>query len=541
MQMQIANEPQHMQSSNLIESMCINTKENMMYVLTNFGQMIAGQFNFKDQGKLPYAVPFDYVQGRFHNNVHEITGLDICIRKQLVVTCSKDKTVCIWDYNQRRLEFQHQFAEECMAVAFHPSGLHLVVAMQDKIEIYNVLSDKLTKSKTINQKGCGEIKFSHGGHLFATIKDQTQIWVYNFYTQECSEKMKFHGHVQKVKCISWFENDLGFSTCCLNGNIYFYALYQYDKNIKPGQRIDNDCNKKDVKFTSVANVPGRQYEVLAAGSDHMITSNIDKKGKFNPSVAVQQLISQLVITPSGKSVIAGVGEVGRPGAVQVWLRSEDKPLEKSNEVQAHSKPVEKLRLSDDCMNLFSVGLDGMLCIFEVRDRDPRAQKKQTQALQFSQEILTDQSAMEKDTHELEGLQQEDAQLREPDNNNVEKGIEMKRQTDKISSLQGRLESDKIDAESKYLSLQENKREAMNNNENKRKDLLDRQQEEIETKRNEYSQKMLEDSGRFNQLQVQKEEERLMYQNSLDKTKREHLEKIQAEQEAHRKEIEVKNT
>lgn len=33
----------------------------------------------------------------------------------------------------------------------------------------------------------------------------------------------------------------------------------------------------------------------------------------------------------------------------------------------------------------------------------------------------------------------------------------------------------------------------------------------------------------------------MYQNSLDKVKRDHLEKIQAEQEAHRKEIEVKNT
>jgi len=170
-------------------------------------------------------------------------------------------------------------------------------------------------------------------------------------------------------------------------------------------------------------------------------------------------------------------------------------------VQAHSKPVEKLRLSDDCMNLFSVGLDGMLCIFEVRDRDPRNQKKQQATLPFSQEILTDQNAMDKEVAELAGLKQEDEQLREPDNNNVEKGIEMKRQTDKISSLQGRLESDKIDAESKYLSLQENKREAMNNNENKRKDLLDRQQEEIETKRNEYSQKMLEDSGRFNQLQV----------------------------------------
>jgi hypothetical protein len=48
-----------------------------------------------------------------------------------------------------------------------------------------------------------------------------------------------------------------------------------------------------------------------------------------------------------------------------------------------------------------------------------------------------------------------------------------------------------------MSLEENKKEADNNIENKRKDLLDKQQEEIERKRNEYSQKMLEDSGRFN--------------------------------------------
>ena len=53
--------------------------------------------------------------------------------------------------------------------------------------------------------------------------------------------------------------------------------------------------------------------------------------------------------------------------------------------------------------------------------------------------------------------------------------------------------------------------------------------------------MLEDSGRFNQLQVQKEEERLMYESSLLKVTRDHKEKVAAEQEAHRKEIEIKNT
>lgn len=59
------------------------------------------------------------------------------------------------------------------------------------------------------------------------------------------------------------------------------------------------------------------------------------------------MISQIVITPSGKSVIAGVGESDRPGAIQIWSKPEDKPLDKINEVQAHSKPVERLRLSDD--------------------------------------------------------------------------------------------------------------------------------------------------------------------------------------------------
>lgn len=87
--------------------------------------------------------------------------------------------------------------------------------------------------------------------------------------------------------------------------------------------------------------------------------------------------------------------------------------------------------------------------------------------------MTEHAEVEKSKNDRDALKQEDAALREPETNNVEKGIEMKKQTDKISSLEARLESDKIDAESKHLSLLENKREAINNNENKRKDLLDR--------------------------------------------------------------------
>lgn len=129
--MQISNEPSHQLGVNQIESLCVNSKENFVYVITNQGQLIGGSLDCKSSQGLPFAITLDYVQGLFHKN--EITGLDVCIRKQLIVTCSRDKTVNVWDYNTRTLEIQTLFPEECLAVAFHPSGLHIIVAMQDKI------------------------------------------------------------------------------------------------------------------------------------------------------------------------------------------------------------------------------------------------------------------------------------------------------------------------------------------------------------------------------------------------------------------------
>lgn len=81
-------------------------------------------------------------------------------------------------------------------------------------------------------------------------------------------------------------------------------------------------------------MPGKPYEVLAAGSDRMITSNAPlKKGqKEMVPNELSAVISQLVITPSGKSVIAGLGEPDKPGCIQIWSRYEDKPLDKLNEV-----------------------------------------------------------------------------------------------------------------------------------------------------------------------------------------------------------------
>ena len=161
--------------------------------------------------------------------------------------------------------------------------------------------------------------------------------------------MHFTGGVQRIRCIDWFENDLGFTTCEQQGLIQFYDLYP--ENGQVGGRLqDIEVNKKDVKFTSVVNIPGRPYEALAVGNEYKFTYCHMEVKNASKAQDPDAIISQIVITPSGKSVIAGVGEEGKPGSIQVWIRSDDKALERSNkeDIQAHSKPIDRIRLTDDC-------------------------------------------------------------------------------------------------------------------------------------------------------------------------------------------------
>ena len=57
--------------------------------------------------------------------------------------------------------------ENCTAVAFHPSGFHVIVAVPDKIYLMNVLSKQLPVFKPMPLKYFSELQFSNGGNLFA--------------------------------------------------------------------------------------------------------------------------------------------------------------------------------------------------------------------------------------------------------------------------------------------------------------------------------------------------------------------------------------
>ena len=88
-----------------------------------------------------------------------------------------------------------------------------------------------------------------------------------------------------------------------------------------------------------------------------------------------------------------MGEDNKPGAIQIWKSS----LEKINEVQAHGKGVERMRISYDNNYLFTAGRDGTLIIHDIKDRDPRGgviKRDLGGVLSFSEEILTERAEME---------------------------------------------------------------------------------------------------------------------------------------------------
>jgi len=188
--------------------------EDRVYAITSHGQLVTAPIDLKESvEEESVQTKFDYVLSPFHRS--EITGLDICIRKELIATCSKDKTVNIWNYETMEHEISQVFPEECLTVAFHPSGLHIIIALQDKVQMCNILSNSISIYKLVTIKSCNEIRFCNGGHLFACVAGvkQNEIYIFNFYTGETNERMNFTGHQNNIMSIDWFANDMGFTTC----------------------------------------------------------------------------------------------------------------------------------------------------------------------------------------------------------------------------------------------------------------------------------------------------------------------------------------
>lgn len=80
-------------------SMILSSTEDTLFLITQNNQLLKVNIALDGTDEEP---KFDYVICNFHSG--PITGLDTCIRKQLLVTCSRDKTIRVWNYATKTLE-----------------------------------------------------------------------------------------------------------------------------------------------------------------------------------------------------------------------------------------------------------------------------------------------------------------------------------------------------------------------------------------------------------------------------------------------------
>lgn len=91
---QYSNDPSKTEDQ-VITSMCVSPAEEIILAVTNWQQIYQLAFSNIDVGKTEHA-DFEYMN--FSNHHSAVTGVDICIRKPLIATCSTDHSIRIWNF-----------------------------------------------------------------------------------------------------------------------------------------------------------------------------------------------------------------------------------------------------------------------------------------------------------------------------------------------------------------------------------------------------------------------------------------------------------
>lgn len=351
------------------------------------------------------AMNFELVSTAFHapssNGSCHITGLDTCIRKPLIVTCALDRSVRVWNYLDRSTDIFKVFQEDALSVAFHPSGLHVVVGFTDKLRMLNVLMDDIRSYCEFAVKGCREVRFSNGGQFLAAVNNNI-VHVYATYTSELIAILR--GHSNRVTAVSWKLDDRKLLTCGADGTVFLWSL-------RTASKVHEGHSQARCSYIDATLSPGGEVAYVT-GSDNMLKEIDMATGNTRNELWIGNngaIGGPLVLANSHQVLFVGSVAPDRPGSVRLYrLPLEKESLQKASasvngvgqslapsksigfsshtgsmalsgpigtstavrpyaEYHCHDLPVSRLRLSYDNQYLFSAGEDGSLCIFETQN------------------------------------------------------------------------------------------------------------------------------------------------------------------------------
>ena len=212
----------------------------------------------------------NYLISPFHSD--SVEGMDISINKPYLITCSKDKSVHVWDYQNKIHVIGKLFEEELFSIAFHPSAMHALVSTDDKIYPLNVFYDEIDNmAPPITSKKSKEIKFSNMGHLFA-FDSGTWVKIYDFLNMQLFvgpppsglQQKNFSITSSKINYLNWSDDD---KNILASGTEYIY-----DWEIKE----EHDTKPKIPQTNVISAVYFEKGKSIIASTDDNCLRHLDK-------------------------------------------------------------------------------------------------------------------------------------------------------------------------------------------------------------------------------------------------------------------------
>ncbi|GBF89931.1 cilia- and flagella-associated protein [Raphidocelis subcapitata] len=325
-----------------------------------------------------------------------VTGLDTCVRRPLVATCSTDRHVRLWNYIDRTCELDKAFTEEAHAIALHPSGSLLLVGFSDRLRLMAVLLDDLRTVKEFAIRGCREVCFAHGGHLFAAANGAA-VGVFSTYTSENIGNLR--GHNSKVRGLCWSADDSRLLTAGADGAVYEWRLSDLKR--------EKENVLKGCIYSAVASTADNK-SLLAAGSDGRIRELEDSAGAGTVvarEVDAGSPVTALAVPFGGRVVFAGT-ESGALRGYRLPLNGE------YYEVKLHAGPVTRLVVSWDDGTLLSAGGDGAVALLDIRDRElaRASSRKDLERLPWAEEVLVSKAELDERRARVSELEQQVSEL-----------------------------------------------------------------------------------------------------------------------------------
>uniref|UniRef100_K7FI18 Cilia and flagella associated protein 57 n=2 Tax=Pelodiscus sinensis TaxID=13735 RepID=K7FI18_PELSI len=487
-----------------VTCMCFSPSEETLLISTSKNQLYIFTMSSSDIIKAEPA-HFEYLNFPLHSAA--ITGLDTCIRKPLVATCSLDRSVRIWNYETNTLDLYKEYQEEAYAISLHPTGHYVLVGFSDKLRLMNLLIDDIRTFKDFTVRGCRECTFSNGGHLFAAVNGNV-IHIYSTTSFENVNNLK--GHNGKVRSVIWSGDDNKLISCGTDGAVYEWSLLT-------GKR-DTECVLKTCSYSSVAMSPDAKI-IFAVGSDQTL-KEISDSSILREVPSFDVTYTAIVVSHSGRMVFTGTS--------MGTIRSMKYPLpvhKEFNEYQAHAGPITKMSITSDDQFLLTISEDGCLLIWKVYDKEGRGLKREKE-VGYAEEVLITKTDMEEKTQvmlelktRVEELKMENEyQLRLKDMNYNEK---MKELTEKfiqeMESLKTKNQVLKAEKEKQELQYQEQLSEQM-----------EKQSREVQDLESVNNQKLLLEYEKYQELQVKSQRMQEEYEKQLhdmEETKNQALEEL----------------